>query len=274
MHEHVIDGMRYLEAGAGWPVVLIHAFPLNADMWRPQLARVPAGWRFIAPDLIGFTPSRPSRGGALSPGNPPLPPSGESLTMDDYARGVARLLDALEIDEAIIGGLSMGGYITFALFRLAPERFSGAILADTRPQADSDDGKKNRTRMRELLAARGVEAIAEEMLPNLLSREADAALVASVRRIVETLPPSAIDAALGAMRERPDSTADLAKMSFPVLVVVGDQDEVTPPPDAERMQAQLPRSRLTVIPGAGHLANLERPHEFSQALDDFLVAAM
>src|SRR4051794_14607614 len=105
-----IDGrrMRYLQAGAGWPVVLIHAFPLNADMWRPQLDRVPAGWRMVAPDIRGF-----------GPGAEPL--DGSTFSLDDAAEDVAALLDHLEIERAVIGGLSMGGYVTFALFRLQPE---------------------------------------------------------------------------------------------------------------------------------------------------------
>src|SRR5215831_4494945 len=105
--------LRYLDAGSGWPVVLIHAFPLNADMWRPQLERVPEGWRFIAPDVRGFGPDAVG-----SPGR---------VTLDDMAADVAALLDVRAIERALIGGLSMGGYITFALFRQAPERFSGMI---------------------------------------------------------------------------------------------------------------------------------------------------
>src|SRR5262249_4658120 len=123
-----IDGrtVRYLDAGSGWPVVLIHAFPLNADMWRPQLERVPEGWRFIAPDLRGFGPDA-----VRDPGG---------VTLDDMAADVAELLDFLGIDPAVIGGLSMGGYITLALFRRAPERFSGMILADTKAQGDTAEG--------------------------------------------------------------------------------------------------------------------------------------
>ena len=110
-----IDGrtVRYLEAGSGWPVVLLHAFPLNADMWRPQLERVPEGWRFIAPDLRGFGPDAP-------------PPAGTgTVTLDDMAADVGLLLDHLEIETAVIGGLSMGGYVTFALFRPRPSVSAG-----------------------------------------------------------------------------------------------------------------------------------------------------
>jgi len=275
MREHVIDGMRYLAAGAGWPVVLIHAFPLSAEMWRPQLARVPDGWRFIAPELSGLAPSLPPEdGGHRISHNSPSPPSGQRVTMVDYARGIVRLLDRLEIDQAIIGGLSMGGYVTFALYRLAPERFTGIILADTRPGADSPDGRAARAQMRELLAAHGPAAIADQMLPKLLSPDADTDLVAGVRRMIEDVPPDAIDSALAAMMERPDSTPDLPRMSCPTIVIVGEHDQVTPVAEAERMQAKMPRSRLTIIPGAAHLANVERPNEFAQALHDFLVAPM
>jgi 3-oxoadipate enol-lactonase len=253
MRERVIDGIRYLEAGAGWPVVLIHAFPFTADMWRPQLTRVPDGWRFIAPDLTRLA---------------------ETTTMDDYARGVERLMDLLEIENATIGGLSMGGYVAFSLFRLAPDRFTAVILADTRPGADSADGKAARTKMRELLAARGPSAIADQMLPKLLSEQAGASVVGEVRAMIEATPAEAIDAALVAMMDRPDSTPVLSRISCPTLVIVGEQDQITPVAEAERMQAMMPRSRLTVIPDAGHLANVERPDEFTDALHDFLVAPM
>jgi 3-oxoadipate enol-lactonase len=264
MREHVIDGMRYLEAGAGWPVVLIHGFPLSADMWRPQLARVPDGWRYIAPDLRGFGKSVWPAGGSHQ----------RQTSMDDYAHDVVLLLDRLEIDNATIGGLSMGGYVTFALFRLAPERFTGMILADTRAPGDSADGKAARVSMRKLVATRGPSAVADQMLPKLLSADAEPDAVAFVRDMIEGTPAETIDAALGALMERPDSTPDLPRMSCPTIVVVGARDEITPVAESERMQQLMPRSRLTIIPRAGHLANVERPAEFAHALHDFLVAPM
>src|SRR5262245_22754556 len=146
--------IRYLENGAGWPVVLIHAFPLNADMWLPQLRRVPDGFRFIAPDLRSF--------GESDVAAAPLP------TMDDYAADIVGVLDALEIERGVIGGLSMGGYVTFALFRAAPERFSGMVLADTRSQADTPAGRESRVAMAQLVRAEGTRAIADQMIPKLL----------------------------------------------------------------------------------------------------------
>ena len=274
---------RYLEAGAGWPVLLIHAFPLNADMWRPQLGRVPDGWRFIAPDLRGFGPQLPREGGThrslsvASGAGRTIAASEPSLSMDDYARDIGDFLDALHIDDLIIGGLSMGGYVTFALFRQSPERFTGMLLADTRSQADTPDGRAARAKMRDLLAERGRAAIADQMIPTLLSaasRSERPALVEEVRRMIEANDAGAIDAALAAMMERPDSSGDLMRITCPVLVLVGERDEVTPHAEAERMYRSIPRSLLTVIPNAGHASNLERPDDFSRALHDFLVAHM
>src|SRR5215831_17491331 len=162
--------MAWLEAGAGWPVVLLHAFPLHSGMWRPQLERVPEGWRFIAPDFPGFGASAA------------LPPEG---AIDDYAAAIGNLMDDLELDDAVIAGLSMGGYVAFAMFRQLPARFSGLVLADTRPQADTPDGRAGRARMRELLAREGPQAVADQMLPKLLSEAAPSAVAAEVRAMIE-----------------------------------------------------------------------------------------
>jgi 3-oxoadipate enol-lactonase len=245
--------MRWLESGSGWPVVLLHAFPLSADMWRPQLAAVPEGYRFIAPDLC----TRPGEG------------------IDGYARCAGALLDRLEIDTAAIGGLSMGGYVTFALYRLLSRRFSQLILADTRPQADTDDGRAGRQALRRLLAEAGATAVADVMLPRLLSERArreQPDVVTVVRTLIEAQPAPVLDAAIVAMMERPDSTPDLAHIAVPVLLIAGEHDEVTPPDVAQEMERAIPRARAAVIPEAGHLSNLERPGVFSRALHDFLLA--
>jgi len=245
--------MRWLEAGSGWPVVLLHAFPLSADMWRPQLHAVPDEFRLIAPDLC----TRPNDG------------------MDGYARNILALLDALAIETAVIGGLSMGGYVTFALNRLEPRRFSQMILADTRPQSDRPDGRAARQTMRTLLADAGVRAVVDVMLPRLLSARArrdQPEVVAEVRSIIEAQPPSAIDTAIEAMRDRPDSTADLPGIGVSVLLVAGEDDELTPPDEARDMERRIPRSRAVILPEAGHLSNLERPDAFSRVLHDFLLA--
>jgi 3-oxoadipate enol-lactonase len=251
--------MAWLEAGAGWPLVLIHAFPLCADMWRPQLDAVPDGWRFIAPDLRGF-----GRG----------PRVNATTTMDGYALDVSALLDSLGIDRAAIGGLSMGGYVTFAIFRKEPARFSGMVLADTRPQADTPQGRDGRLQTRALLNEQGPAGVAAQMLPKLLSVNAADTAVRDVRRMIESADPAGIDAAIGALMHRPDSTPDLARIACPTLVVVGEADAITPVTDAEAMQRAIPRSTLTVIRDAGHLSSIEQPGAFSLALGDYLRSAL
>ena len=255
--------IRYLEAGSGWPVVLIHAFPLNADMWRPQLERVPEGWRFIAPDLRGFGPDAQVAAGT------------ERTTLDEMAADVGTLLDHLEIDPAVIGGLSMGGYVTFALFRQAPERFSGMILADTKPKADTPEGKEARRAMIDLAHTRGSAAVAEAMIPKLLGAttlKQRPAVADQVRRMIEGARVAGIVAAIEAMIDRPDSTPDLARIPFPALVLVGAEDLITPIADATEMQNLIGRSRLVILPETGHLSNLEAPDGFTLALSDFLAS--
>ena len=251
--------MAWLDAGAGWPVVLIHAFPLCAEMWRPQLDAVPDGWRFIAPDLRGF-------------GNGPR--VNAAMTMDDYALDVSALMDGLGLDRAAIGGLSMGGYVTFAIFRKEPARFSGMVLADTRSQADTPQGREGRLQTRALLSEQGPAGIAKQMLPKLLSEHAPAVAVRDVRRMIESADPSGLDAAIGALMHRPDSTPDLPRIACPTLVAVGAADAITPVADAEAMQRVIPRSTLTVIPNAGHLSSIEQPGAFSLALGDYLRSAL
>jgi 3-oxoadipate enol-lactonase len=253
--------VRYLEAGQGWPVVLLHGFPLTADMWRPQLEAVPDGWRFLAPDLAGFGPDA----------------GASASTLDELASGVIAFLDATEIDKATIGGLSMGGYVLFALLRQAPERASGIVLADTRATADNEQGRAARNKMLETLRTRGVDAVADEMMPKLLgatTHRERPGVERRIREMVRTNTPEGLAGAITAMRDRPDSTPQLSKISVPTLLLVGEEDVLTPPADAAAMRASITRAFLVDIPGAGHLSNLEAPDDFTAALTDFLVAPL
>jgi len=249
---------RVLEGGAGRALVLLHAFPLNAGMWEEQIDRAPDGWWFIAPDLPGFGPD--------------AAPVETSQTMDDYASDVLALLDALDVERAVIGGLSMGGYITFAMFRRAPERFAGIVLADTKAPADTEEGRAGRRAMAEKLRASGVAAVVDALLPRLLgetSHRERPDIVGRARELMSGNSSHAIDAALHALMARPDSTPDLARVACPALVVVGQEDSLTPPAEAELLASSIRGAELVVLPRAGHLSNLEVPDAFSAALSAF-----
>jgi pimeloyl-ACP methyl ester carboxylesterase len=239
-------------------VLLIHAFPLSADMWRPQLERVPDGWRYIAPDVRGFGRT-PAAAGAPS--------------MEAYAEDVQAVMDSLELEMAVVGGLSMGGYIALAVNRRSPERVSGLVLADTRSEADTPEGRSARMTMSALVRSAGVSAVADQMIPKLLaSSRDDEATVARVRSMIEGNTVDGVDRAIQAMMDRPDSTPDLATLSLPVLVIVGEHDALTPPADSQRLKRRTDRSQLVVLPRAGHLSNIDAPEAFSTALANFLAS--
>ncbi|MGH9370067.1 MAG: alpha/beta fold hydrolase [Vicinamibacterales bacterium] len=251
--------VHYVEAGSGWPLVLLHAFPLSADMWRPQLEQVPEGWRVLAPNLRGFGPGA----------------SDAARTLSDMAEDVVGLLDALRIERAAIGGLSMGGYVTLALYRIAPERFSAMVLANTRAGADSAEGRAARDAMSALVREKGPEAVADQMLPKLLGRtshESRPRLEPLVRAMIRANRTGGIDGAIQAMKNRPDATPLLATVGRPALVISGEEDVLIPLADSAEMDRLLPRSQLVTIPHAGHLSNLEAPDNFNEALGNFLRA--
>jgi 3-oxoadipate enol-lactonase len=259
-----IDGVRvpHLEAGdAQSPrvIVLVHAFPVGMRMWEP--VAVPDGWRALAPALPGFD-------------GVDAPPAG-STSLDDYARAVLAFMDELRIDRAVLGGLSMGGYVSFALWRLARPRWRGLVLADTRAGADSEQARAGRQKLLDLVNAHGSRAVAEEMLPKLLgetTRTRRPQLVDRVRGLIERQPGEGIAAAIVRLRDRPDATPLLGEIRVPTLVVVGDEDGVTPPSESEQMHGRLEDAQLARIPEAGHLSCMENPAAFNAALARFLTA--
>lgn len=242
-------------------VVLVHAFPLSSELWDPQRAALPDGWRLFTPDLPGF-------GGSTEP---------PAMSVEAMAASVLAGMDARGIERAVIGGMSMGGYVTFAMQRLAPERFSGLVLVDTRATADSEQQKDGRRKMMATARARGASAIADEMLPKLLgetTKRERPEVAARVRRMIEGNRPDTIAGAVEAMMTRPDSTAQLAGVRVPTLIVCGDEDTLTPPSDSDAMHRAIPGSRLVLLPGAGHLASLETPDPFNAELRQFLATVL
>ena len=256
--------LRYLEARppdstrTAGTLILLHAFPLNARMWEPQRSLAATGWHVIAPHLRGMD------GGH---GETPV------RSFDDAAGDIVDLMDQLHIESAVIGGVSMGGYLTFALYRWAARYFTGMLLADTRPEADSSEAIDGRQRMLAALAEHGPPAVAEAMIPRLLgetTRQTRPDIVEEVRRLVMSNPAEAIDGALIAMMTRADSRPILSTIDCPVLIVVGEEDIVTPPAISRDMHRVIPGSSIVTIPRAGHLPSLEQPTAFNTALAYFL----
>jgi 3-oxoadipate enol-lactonase len=251
------DALAHLDVGHGLPVVLLHAFPLSKAMWEAQVAALLGECRCIVPDLRGFGDS----------------PMTGPYTMDRYADDVAALLDVLQIEKAVIGGLSMGGYVALALWRRHRQRVRALILADTRATADSVDAAAKRVELIELARTAGVAAVVERQLPGLIgksTREKQPDLLERVRAAMVRTSVDGISGALDAMRRRPDSTALLPGIDVPTLVVVGEEDAITPVKDARAMQRAISNSRLEIVPEAGHLSNIERPAAFNTALSDFV----
>ncbi len=244
--------------GPGDPLVLLHAFPLNGRMFEPQMKAFSGNRRVVAPDYPGF---------GRSPRTPAQP------DVRYYAECIRGLLDRLGLERVVLGGVSMGGYVAFECMRLFPERVSGLILANTRPEPDSDEMRENRKKMAHRVAEEGVEVLIELQMERLLARstlENDEEIVEKVRAMILESSPDGVVAALGAMRERPDSTPLLSKIGVPALVIGGEEDEISSPEVMAAMAEKIPDSRHVTLPRAGHLSNLEASDEFNVALREFL----
>jgi 3-oxoadipate enol-lactonase len=254
-----INGIQlsYDDVGTDLPIVLLHAFPLDHSMWAPQIGALVRQGRSIAPDLRGFGASTPA---------PPY-------SMDQYADDVAALLDALGARPAVVIGLSMGGYVAFALWRRHRARVRALVLADTRAGADTDEGREKRRRLIEVARSRGSGTVAETQLASMVgdtTRQRRPEVVEMVRTLMTAAPVEGIVGALEAMMTRPDSTPTLATIDVPTLIVVGEEDTLTPPHEAQAMHERIRGSRLEVIAGAGHICNLERPAAFTHVLSEFV----
>lgn len=193
--------------------------------------------------------------------------------MAAYAADLAGLLDALEIERAIVCGLSMGGYIAFELLRSFRRRVDGLVLVATRSAADSPEGKQGRMAAIQAARAGGAASVAEVMLPKVLGPAAlnDAALVSTIRAMIERNPVTGLVGALAAMRDRPDSTPLLSTLGdIPTLVVAGDADRIIPSAEIRAMRDAIPGSQFRMVPSSGHLVSMEQPQLFTEALQTFV----
>jgi 3-oxoadipate enol-lactonase len=252
--------LAYDDHGVGLPVIFLHAFPLNRRMWEGELTALlgEARYRLVALDWRGFGESEITS---------------EISTMELLADDVAGLMDALGMQNAVLCGLSMGGYAAFAFLRKYPQRVGGLILADTRPGADTPEAQANRENVARIAETQGTGAIADLQVPRLLSeytRQQHPDVEARVRQLIDEATPRGIAAASRGMAQRTDSSDLLAGITCPTLVIVGEQDALTPPTVAQDYASRIPGAQYVVIPQAGHLSNLEQPEVFLLAISGFL----
>jgi len=249
--------LAYDDTGTGLPIVFLHAFPLNRTMWAAQVETLSPHFRIITIDLRGHGES-----------DAPL----WQYTLDQAADDVRALLDHLAIQQAVFVGLSMGGYILFAFYRKYAACVMGLVLADTRAQADTAEGRDGRFQMAQIAYKKGPSAIAEIMIPKLLSPatiKTRPEVVQRVRAMIERNPISGIAGDLMAMAERPDSVPLLKQISCPTQIICGELDQATSPSDAKFMAQYIPHARLALIPNAAHLANLEQADVFTHVVRSF-----
>jgi 3-oxoadipate enol-lactonase len=247
--------LNYRDTGSGKDIVLLlHAFPLHSGMWARQIAALEKKHRVIAPDYRGLGKSAASA---------------EPSTMELLAQDVRALLAHVRVERVAVAGLSMGGYLAFELYRQAPAIFRGLALCDTKAGADTDEGKATREKFAQTTLERGLTWVADEMVPKLLKPQPEPAAVKEVRSLVQDGTPAGVAAAQRGMARRPDSAPTLATIACPTLVVVGAEDTLTPPAEAEKIAAGVKGAKLVRIPKAGHLACIENPEAFTKALSEF-----
>ncbi|HET9443801.1 MAG TPA: alpha/beta fold hydrolase [Acidimicrobiales bacterium] len=251
----------YRDEGAGDPpVVLLHAFPLGSAMWLRQIAALAPRHRVVAPDLRGF-------------GASDVPHDPADYSVDRWAGDVAALVSALALPPVVVVGLSLGGYVAFALLRRGDVPMAGLVLADTRAGEDTPEIRARRTEQQQGLAGSADPTVlADTLLTPLVGPRSSARneTLARARELLAANRSAGVVGALDAMKRRPDSTALLAGIAVPTLVVVGDQDQPSPPEVAREMAGAIPGARVVVVPDAGHLTNLEQPDAFNRAMRDFL----
>jgi len=251
--------MHYDDTGVGTPLLLIHGFPHDRSLWQPQLDGMGEDIRVIAPDLRGFGASTE------------VP---DMMTMDAYAADLKELVDELGLQQAVVCGLSMGGYIALAFLANYPEVVHGLILCNTRSGADDEKGRAGRYATAKKARDEGMENIAEGMVPKMITEATATAHPerrAAVKDLMARQRPTAVIAALRGMAARPDRTPMLATIKVPTLIITGSKDELILPEESEAMAAAIPESKLVIIPDVAHLSNVEDPDAFNKVVREFVL---
>ena len=266
----ILNSFAFDDAGSGPAIIMLHGYPFDRSMWRDQIDFFSAHrYRVVAPDLRGFGESV----GQISVGEPSeIDHRSKSVplsTMQDLAGDVAALMDKLEIDQAVICGLSMGGYVAFDFVHLFPTRVKALVLAGTRAPADNEQERHVRFQQVEQMIATGMSGIAYASLPKLLAPRTLAEkpeVVARLREMILRADQQGAAAAQRGMAARRDYSGDLSTISVPTLIVVGRQDPIRPVVDSDFMQRGIRDSRLEILEDAAHMTNMEQPEVFNELL--------
>jgi len=241
--------------------VISSADPAAAEHLHIALGAPVAECRCIAIDTRGAGDS------------PPTPP----YSMDRFADDVAGVLDTLRIERAVIVGLSIGGYIAFALWRRHRQRVRALVLADTRSGPDTVAQAERRRTLIEVAETQGSSAVANALIASLVgksTRDKRPDIYDAVHRMIAQSPADGIIGGLEAMIQRPDSGPTCTTIDVPTLIVVGDEDVATPPDESRALHASIANSRLEILHQAGHLSNLERPAAFNTVVSEFLAGLL
>jgi 3-oxoadipate enol-lactonase len=239
-------------------LIFLHGFPFDQTMWESQAALCKPDFRVVTYDQRGHGKSEAGDG---------------RYFFEFFIDDLIRLMDMLQIEKAILCGLSMGGYVALRATERHPERVRALVLCDTRSEADADAAKLNRAADLRLIQEKGVAPFAEAFLKKALSPSTHSeqpAVVDRVRRMILGNPREGVEGTLIALATRTDTTPSLARIQVPTLVLVGAEDAITPPAAAVALRDHMAQSSMAVIPKAGHLSNLENPVEFNRILLEFL----
>ena len=249
------------EGEHGSPVIIfIHGFPFNKSMWNLQVASLKDSYRLITYDIRGH--------GNSDAGN-------EVFSIDLFVNDLINLMDALKIEHAIVCGLSMGGYIALNAAEKYNERFDALILSDTQCIADTPEVKEKRTKTIESIKKNGVEKYAGESVKNLFAAESFISRTKEVTDVKDMIEKTSVESlcnTLLALSVRKETCHILPEIKVPVLIMVGNEDIITPPAAARFMHEKIKGSLLKIIDHAGHLSNLENPEEFNLQLRQFLAS--
>jgi len=248
--------IHYLDSGTGLPVVLIHAFANDHALWRSQREVLGDRYRFITPDLRGFGAS--------------MRTAGEMVSMDRYADDVVAMLDELKVDRAVVGGISLGGYVALSLVLRFPDRVRGLVLANTRAGADNPEWAAYREALVRDIERRGPLAVVENYGDKPFRLACPEDIKNEVRRMILRQPATGLASGTRGMSQRPDRISELSRIAVPTLIIAGSEDQYIPVEDARVLHCGIAGSRLVELPQGGHLSNIDSAPQFNAALVSFL----